>query len=118
MLEPQGWHLINAKLAASEQPAMSGNHIALAIDQDWDIKAKDTDDFSNLSDLFLAVTARVSRVRFKLGSRAEDDLQILLAGGYPGRFRSIVCIHIEYSYDWAWRLDDETLNPLHIRCYN
>ena len=94
MVEAQGWHLIHAKLAASEQPAMSGNHIALAIDQDWDIETKDTDAIGNLLDLFLAVPARVRRVRFKLGSRLRDDLQSALIGGQPGRVHSIICTHI------------------------
>jgi len=67
MLEAQGWHLVDAELAASEQPAMSGNHMAIAIDEDRDIETKDSDAFGNLLYLFLAVPARVCRVRFKLG---------------------------------------------------
>jgi len=78
MLEARGWHLVDAEFATSEQPAMSGDHIAIAIDQDRDIEAKHSDAFGNLLDLFLAVSARVCRVRFKLGSRAKDDLQASL----------------------------------------
>jgi len=78
MLEARGWHLVDAEFATSEQPAMSGDHIAIAIDQDRDIEAKHADAFGNLLDLFLAVSARVCRVRFKLGSRAKDDLQASL----------------------------------------
>jgi hypothetical protein len=55
MLEAQGWHLVHAELAASEQPAKSGDQIAVAIDQNRDIEAKDPDAFSNLLDLFLAM---------------------------------------------------------------
>jgi hypothetical protein len=71
MIEAQGRHLIPAELPTSEQPATSGDHIAIAIDEDRDIEAKNSDAFSNLLDLLLAVQPRVCRVRFKLGSRAE-----------------------------------------------
>jgi hypothetical protein len=67
MLEAQGWHLVDAKLAASEQPAMSGDHVERGVHQHRHVEAKDTDAFSNLPDLLLAVPARVCRVRFKLG---------------------------------------------------
>ena len=78
MLEAQGWHRVDAELAASEQPAMSGDHMAVAIDQDRDVETKSSDAFGNLLDLFLAVPTRICRVRFKLGSRARDDLQALM----------------------------------------
>jgi hypothetical protein len=52
MLETQGWHLIDAELATSEQPAVSGDHIAITIDQDRDIETKNSDAFGNLPDLF------------------------------------------------------------------
>jgi hypothetical protein len=74
MLEAQGWHLVHAELAASEQPAKSGDQIAVAIDQNRDIEAKDPDAFSNLLDLFLAMPPWICGVRFKLGSRTQDDL--------------------------------------------
>jgi hypothetical protein len=74
MIQAQGWHLIDAKLAASEQPGMSGDHVACVIDQDRDIKTNLLDAFSNLLDLFLAVLARVCRVWSKLDYRARDDL--------------------------------------------
>ena len=76
MLEADGWHLLDAGLAASEHPAMSGEHLELGVDQDRDIKTKRFDALSNLLDLFLAVLAWVCRVRLKLGYRAPDDLQI------------------------------------------
>ena len=74
MIQAQGWHLIDAKLAASEQPGMSGDHVACVIDQDRDIKTNLLDAFSNLLDLFLAVLARVYRVWSKLDYRATDHL--------------------------------------------
>jgi hypothetical protein len=74
MIQAHGWHLVDAELAAGEQPAMSGDHIACVIDQDRDIKTKLLDAFSNLLDLFLAVLARVYRVWSKLDYRAKDDL--------------------------------------------
>ena len=77
MLEAYGWHLVDAGLATSEHPAMSGENVELGVDQDRDIKTKRFDAFSNLLDLFLAVLARVCRIGFKLGERAPDDLQIL-----------------------------------------
>ena len=70
MLEADGWHLLDAGLAASEHPAMSGEHLELGVDQDRDIKTKRFDALSNLLDLFLAVLAWVCRVRLKLGYRA------------------------------------------------
>jgi hypothetical protein len=76
MLEAQGWHLVDAELVTSEQPAMSGDHLALAINQDRDIEVKGLDAFSNLLDLFFAVLARVREVRFKLGSRGRKMISI------------------------------------------
>jgi hypothetical protein len=57
---------------------MSGEHLALVIDQDRDIEAKNHDAIGNLLDLFLAMSVRVCRIRFELGSRARDDLQARL----------------------------------------
>ena len=78
MVEAYGWHLVDTELTTREHPAISGDYIVVGIDQDRHIKAKASNGFSNLLDLFLGVLARVRRVRFKLGSPAKKDLQILM----------------------------------------
>jgi len=90
MVEAQGWHLVDAELAASEQPAMSGDHVELGVNQHGHIKAEGADAFGNLPDLSSAVLARVCRVRFKFGSRTRDDIQTALTGGDSGQFDPIV----------------------------
>ena len=87
---------------------MSGDHIAIAIDQDRDIEAKHSDAFGNLLDLFLAVSARVCRVRFKLGSRAKDDLQASLVVLRFNRFRSLIRMHIDVPTIDPLRPDNRT----------
>jgi hypothetical protein len=51
-----------AKFAGCEQPAMSGDHLAVAVDQDRDNKAENPDAVGDLADLLLAMTPRVRRV--------------------------------------------------------
>ena len=60
---------------------MSGDHLAIAIDQNRNIEAKNLATFRNLLNLFFAMPPWVCRVQLKLGSRAEDDLQALLIHG-------------------------------------
>jgi hypothetical protein len=59
MIEAEGRHFRNAEFAAGEQPAMPGNYVIVAIDQDRDIKTKNPDTVGDLSDLLLAMDPRV-----------------------------------------------------------
>jgi hypothetical protein len=49
-----------AELLGRQQAAMTGHHVAGAVDEDRDIEAKALDALSDLSDLLLAVNAGVS----------------------------------------------------------
>ena len=51
MIEAQDWDFGHAELTAGEQPAMSADHIAMAIDQHGHIKTEDPDAAGDLSDL-------------------------------------------------------------------
>src|ERR1700759_4923419 len=50
-----------------------GHDLALAIDQDRDIKAEDLDALGDLPDLLLGVAPWVSRIRFELSDCPVDD---------------------------------------------
>jgi len=61
------------KLSGGSQPAVSGDHIVVAIDQHRHVKAKSLDAVGDLPDLLLAVAPRVSRIRFELVDRPVDN---------------------------------------------
>src|SRR6266851_5216580 len=73
MIEAERRRLGNAELAAGEQPAMSGDHLAVAINQDRDNEAKDLDAVSDLPDLLLAVQAGIGWIRLQVVNPAIDD---------------------------------------------
>ena len=75
VIEAQCRHLGHAELAAGEQPAMPGDHIAVAVDQDRDIEAEGLDAVGDLPDLLLGVAPRVCRVRFQLVDATVNDVQ-------------------------------------------
>ena len=56
---------------------MPHDNLAVAIDQDRDIKAENPDAISDLPDLLFGVAARVGRVRFQVLNPAINDR-------YPG----------------------------------
>jgi len=49
-------------LAAGKQPAMSGNHLIVAIDQEWDIKTKARNTVGDLLNLLFVMTPRIGGV--------------------------------------------------------
>src|SRR5260370_39033928 len=73
MSEAERRRVGNAELAAGEQPAMSGDHLAVAINQDRDNEAKDLDAVSDLPDLLLAVQAGHGWIRLHVVNPAEDE---------------------------------------------
>ena len=76
VIEAQGRHLGQAELAAGQQPAVPGDDVAVAIDQDRDIEAEGLDAVGDLPDLLFAVTTGINGVRLKLietgGSRFSE----------------------------------------------
>ena len=74
VIEAQRRHLGHAELAAGEQPAVPGDHVAVAIDQDRDIEAESLDAVGDLPDLLLAVAPRVGGVRSSALDSAVNDL--------------------------------------------
>jgi hypothetical protein len=72
-------HLGPAKLAAGEQPAMTGDHLKLGIDQDRRVEAEGRDTLRDLPDLLPAVAPRVGRVRFQLFDPPVDEVEQIAA---------------------------------------
>jgi hypothetical protein len=52
VVEAQGRLFAHAELIGSQQAAMTGNDIPVAIDQDWNNKAEDLDTVTDLPDCF------------------------------------------------------------------
>jgi hypothetical protein len=50
---------------SSQRPAMAGDQLSLAINQDWNIEAKGLDTACDLSDLFLTVKPRILWIKPK-----------------------------------------------------
>jgi hypothetical protein len=76
VIETEGRHLTPAELASGQQPAVAGDELIVAIDQDWDIEAEGLDAAGDLPDLLLAVQPRVGGVRFELAYQAIDNCQL------------------------------------------
>ena len=76
VIEAEGRHLGNAELAAGEQPAVPGDHVAVAIDQDRHVEAESLDAVGDLPDLLLAVPARVGRIRLQIFDPTINNPQI------------------------------------------
>jgi hypothetical protein len=96
---------------------MSGDHVEIGVNQHRDIKTRRFDAFRNLLDLFLAVLARVCWVRFSSARPRKIISKLRWLVSNPLDFSSLFsCIKI--SYNWASRLDGETLYPLYMRYYN
>ena len=74
VIEAKRRHLGHAEFAAGEQPAVTRDHVAVAIDQDRDIEAEGLDAVGDLPDLLFAVAPRVSGVWFQLVDPAINDL--------------------------------------------
>jgi len=55
VIEAQGGHLGDAEFAGGHEPAMPTNHVAMAVDEDRDIKTEDLDAIGDLPDLLFAV---------------------------------------------------------------
>ena len=77
VIEAKGRHLAPAELAASEQPAVTGDHLIVTIDQDWDIEAKGLDAVGDLPDLLLAVEPRVRGIGLEFFDRPINDFKRL-----------------------------------------
>ena len=75
VIQAQGRHLGPAELLGGEQPAVTGDHVAVAIDQDRDIEVKNPDAVGDLPDLLFAVTSRVGRVWLDLIYPTVDNGQ-------------------------------------------
>jgi hypothetical protein len=72
VIETERRYLAAAELAASEQPAVTGDHVELGIDEHRDVKAEGLDAVGDLPDLLLAVEPRVRGVGFELVDRPVD----------------------------------------------
>ena len=55
VFEAQRRHLDPAEFAGGQEPAMPANHVAMAVNQDRDIKTENLDALGNLPDLLFAV---------------------------------------------------------------
>ena len=62
MIEAQSWHLGDIEHAGRQDSAVTGNYLAVAINQDRDDETENLDALGDLPDLFLAVPARVGRI--------------------------------------------------------
>ena len=72
MIEAEGRNLAPAELAGGNQPAMAGDDLVAAIDQDRNIKTEGFDAGGDLPDLLLAVAPWVGCVGLKLVDAAID----------------------------------------------
>src|SRR4029077_20649898 len=62
VIEAQSWYLNDIEHAGSQDSAVTGNYLAVAINQDRDDEPEKLDALGDLPDLFLAVPARVGRI--------------------------------------------------------
>jgi len=74
MIEAHRRHLAATKLAAGGEPAVTADHLVIAIDQDRDIEAKGPDAVGDFANLPFRMTARVGGVGFQLVDPTIDDL--------------------------------------------
>jgi hypothetical protein len=54
---------------------MARYHHLLIIDQEWDVESKRLDALRNLTNLFVAVNPRISRIRFQTCRTEVNNLQ-------------------------------------------
>jgi hypothetical protein len=66
MVEAQCRHLGHAEFIRREQPPVTRDDLAIAIDQDRDIEAESFDAVGDLPDLLFAVTPRIGEIPRKL----------------------------------------------------
>ena len=72
MIDAHRRHLGHAERAGSQDPAVTGNYLATAINQDRDVETESLDALGELPDLLLAMPARVRRIERELVDRPVD----------------------------------------------
>jgi hypothetical protein len=75
VIEAQRRDLAPAELTTRAEPAVPGDHVVVAIDQDRDVEVESLDAIGDLPDLLLGVLTRVRRIRLR--PRRSDDKQSL-----------------------------------------
>ena len=95
VIEAEGWHFGNAKLAAGRQPAVPSDHIKFGIDQNRNVEAECLNAIGELKNLFLAVVTGVSRIRLHFADRPIDDLKALATFIMIKRF-----VHLKNPKNW------------------
>ena len=73
MIETQRRHLANPEEVACQPPTVPRDNLAVAIDQDRDIKAEGPDAISDLPDLLFGMAPWVGGIRFQLLNPAIND---------------------------------------------
>ena len=72
VIEAERRNLVPAELASGKQPAMTGDEVAFAVDQDRNIEAERSDAGRDLLDLPFGVEPRIGRIGLELLDAAID----------------------------------------------